>query len=327
MALTPVLVLSDGVAGHDRASAGVLAALSQHRRIDPVWLPVREVRPASRRLARLAAAATDPARWLDRGVVCAARWPPHAEIVVSAGPATAAVNIAAARRYGARNVYCGFAKWPVVGFHVLLTPVPSRARAAVLAPRPTDLDATRLPGPRPLGAPGQRTVALLLGGDSKHYAYTRGDMDALAASLAALLASRPDWSLIAFDSRRTAPHLFDVLARALGHCERLDTVRYARAGLGSNAPAFEADLAVVTEDSLSMITEAVAAARPTLVARADGYRGPRRDRREVDALAAAGRVARTTFSALTVETLERVLRPPHTSQPAALSALLQARGL
>lgn len=334
-----VLVLTDGVPGHDRASEGIVEALSRLGPVSARWLGIEEVRPRSRRLARLAASLSDPARFLGTRVRPAPdrvaprfrpaleAWPERADVVVSTGPATAAANIAAARELSARNIYCGFPKWPVRGFSVILSPVPSRSQAVVLAPRPSTVDGSALPAPRPLAAPGPRIIALLFGGESKHYAYSAADMDTLARRLAAILAARPEWSVVAFDSRRTAARLFDRFADALVPLrERVRVHRFAEGGLSSNAAAFEADAVIVTADSLSMPSEAVAAGRPTLVAAADAYRGPRRDEAEFDALAKKGLIRRVTFGGLDVAALEAAPLPPRRSQPEALARLLASRG-
>ncbi|UOM36993.1 ELM1/GtrOC1 family putative glycosyltransferase [Acuticoccus sp. I52.16.1] len=326
--MTRVIVLTDGVAGHDRTSAGILAALEHHHTLEARWIPMREKRPMSRRLHRLAAALRAPKPWIARNVDLAEPLPESADIVVSTGPSTAATNIAVARAIGARNIYCGFPKRPQLGVTALLTPVPTKARCAVFAPRPTDIDAATLRRPVPLREPGPHRIALLMGGDSKHYAYTERDMLTLARALGEILAGEPEWTLVAYDSRRTSTKLFETFADALGDVGgRVKIVRYAEAGLASNAGAFECDLILVTADSLSMVTEAVASARPTLVIAPDLYTGPRRDMNEIEALRAQRLVARACFGELSARALQTPPSPPAQSRPAALSALLRARGL
>lgn len=334
-----VLVLTDGVAGHDRASEGVVVALARRGGVAAHWLGIAEVRPRSRRLARVSAAMSDPEPWIARNVrlapdrvapAFAARavdgWPERADVIVSTGPSTAAANIAVARRYRARNVYCGFPKWPSTGFTVILSPVPSRVASVALVPRPSDIDAADFPVPRPLGAAGERRVALLFGGESKHHRYAAAEIDALAAALAATLDALPEVRLVLYDSRRTAAALFDRLVAALP-AERIIVHRFADGGIGSNRAAFAADLVLVTADSLSMITEALSAGRPTLVIRADAYRGPRRDRQEIAALAGAGLIAEATFGAVDAERLLATPVPSGTSGPAQLAEVLAARGI
>ncbi len=140
-----------------------------------------------------------PARWLERNVDLAEPLPAAADIVVSTGPSTAATNIAVARAVGARNIYCGFPKRPQLGVTALLTPVPSSARCAVFVPRPTDIDVARLRRPTSLREPGPRRLALLMGGNSKHYAYTERDMTTLAQALREILAAEPEWTFIAYE--------------------------------------------------------------------------------------------------------------------------------
>ncbi|MCF3935114.1 mitochondrial fission ELM1 family protein [Acuticoccus sp. M5D2P5] len=341
LALIDVLVLTDGVAGHDRSSDGVVAALARHHDVRPSWLGIREIRPRSRRIARFSAALMPPDRWIaDRVALAPERvatawresavdaFPEHADIVVSTGPATAAANIAIARRYRAKNIYCGFPKWPVRGFHVIVSPIPSGSAAVLEAPRPSNIDATALPAPRPLKETGPRTLALLFGGESKHYAYTHSDMTRLAASLRAILERETDWTLDVYDSRRTATGLFDAFLDALAPLgPRLTAHRFAAGGVASNADAYAADLVMVTADSLSMVTESISAARPTLVIRAENYVGPARDRLEIDTLISRRLVAATDFAALDHDVLIATPCPPRVSQPEALSRLLAERGL
>lgn len=335
-----VLVLSDGVVGHDRASEGVLAALSRHHaRVDDKWLGVRELRPRSRRVARSLAALTLPARWLATGAAtdpdrlgqewadkALDDWPKQADIVLSTGPATAAANIASGRMLGARSIYCGFPKWPVLGFSLVLSPRASRHPRVLECPRPTVIDALTLPTPRSLSEPGPRQIALLFGGETKHYAYSQADMEDLAGRCSDLLTGQPQWELALYDSRRTAPALFETLVQRLDAFGDRVSVRRFMAGTNSNSEAFRADLVMVTADSLSMITEAVAAARPTLVVGADTYAGPRRDRSELDDMTSRGLIARSKFCDIAPATLRAVTVPPRVSRPAELSRLLQARG-
>ncbi|MEM8552216.1 MAG: ELM1/GtrOC1 family putative glycosyltransferase [Pseudomonadota bacterium] len=335
-----ILVLSDGVAGHDRASDGIVNALKRLAPSEAQWLAIGEVRPRSRRLARLAAAKTDPARWLARNTrldpsrmaaplqpQSLADWPAAAEVVVSTGPATAAANIAAARRYGARNIYYGFPKFPVVGFTLLLSPLPSAARSVAVAPRPSTVANRARPAARPLERGEVRSIALLVGGDTKHHRYAQTDMTALGARCAAILSERPTWHLRIFDSRRTAPAPFSALEAALDRfADRARVTRFADAGLASNDDAFDCDVVCVTADSLSMISEAIAAERPTVAIHADAYRGPARDRREMNALHRAGLISPTSVSGLTAEVLERASIRVPAAATGSLQNVLRARG-
>lgn len=335
-----VLVLTDGVAGHDRASDGILAALARLGPVRDRWLGVAEHRPASRRIARVAAAFMPPAPYLARNVCLSpdrvaaalegravAGWPDRADVVVSTGPATAAMNVAAARRYGASNVYYGFPKVPHLGFTLLLSPVPSRCSGVVLAPRPSRIDAADLPPPRPVSTDGARTLALLVGGDTKHYRYSADDMAVLGHAVVGLLGRHPGWSLAVYDSRRTSAAPFGAFVAATEPLRpRVALHLFARGGAFSNASAYGADFIIVTADSLSMISEAIAAGRPTLVVRPAAYAAPARDRDELRTLARENLVATATLGEIGEDVIAATPRPPATSQIASLAGLLAARG-
>ncbi|MEM9224286.1 MAG: ELM1/GtrOC1 family putative glycosyltransferase [Pseudomonadota bacterium] len=335
-----VLVLSDGVPGHDRSSLGVVAALKDRHDLATNWLRISENKPRSRRMARVAAALSEPERWLAKGVSLGPNiaadgiggegvlhdWPPRADIVVSTGPSTAAANIAAARRYGARNIYCGFPKRPVLGYSLILSPVPSRSASVALTARPSEINAENLLEPRELARDEDRTVAVLFGGESKHYSYTAQDMETLADSLRAVLQDAATWECHVYDSRRTNDRTFAAFATAVADEPRIALHRFVDGGLGSNSAAFDADAVIVTADSLSMMTEALAAGRPTHVVRAETYRGPPRDQGEIARLSADGLVARSTFADFTLEGLMATPTPPRVSRVAELSALLAQRG-
>ena len=73
-------------------------------------------------------------------------------------------------------------------------------------------------------------------------------------------------------------------------------VRFDTGGLLSNLAAFESDLLLVTADSMSMISEGIAAGRPTGILSADAYKAPRRDAEELAYLVAERRAYSLRFS-------------------------------
>jgi mitochondrial fission protein ELM1 len=114
--------------------------------------------------------------------------------------------------------------------------------------------------PRPL-------VAVLLGGSNGRYRLDAGTGAKLAADLAAMMR-RDKVGVIVTPSRRTDPAVTDVIAEAIAPLGGL-----VWDGMGDN-PYFGmlalADLIVVTQDSVSMISEAAATAAPVLVAELPG---------------------------------------------------------
>ena len=115
---------------------------------------------------------------------------------------------------------------------------------------------------RQLGPPGQRYWALLLGGDGAGYRYTQADWLCLAA-LVNSLARRHDIRWLLVSSRRTGRRAEALLkghvdAACVAHaCWYRDRDEYRpEAWLGAAERAF------VTEDSMTMLSEAACALRP-----------------------------------------------------------------
>ncbi len=315
-----VLILSDGVAGHDRSSLGILTALAKHRSVNARVLPIRETRRLSRRVKRtLAGLLPFELFWKTFYRIGGEASPFNPlpltheiptdpiDLVITTGPRTSAANIAVARHLKAKNVYFGFSKWPSDGFYtVLLTserrrPHPHRAYTL----RPSELDAAELPEARPLVRNGtERHAAILFGGQSKHYYYTMADLELLAERIVALTREIPWLSWTLFDSRRSPKPEFDRLVavvRAVG--APVDFVRFGEKGLLSNNPAFTFDLVLVTADSMSMLAESIASQRPTGILFADRYQPPQRDAIEHLAMIADKRAFPITFSDLNAEAL------------------------
>ena len=315
-----VLILSDGVAGHDRSSLGILTALARHRAVEARVLPIRETRIFSRRVKRaLAGLIPFETFWKTFYRIGGEASPfnplplthavpePPIDLVISTGPRTSAANIALARHLKAKNTYFGFSKWPSDGFYsVLLTSERRRAhphRGYTL--RPSELDAAELPDARPLVSNGtERRAALLFGGQSKHYCYTMADMELLAERLIALTRDQPWLKWTVFDSRRSPEAEIDRLVEMIGASGvPVEFVRFAERGLLSNNPAFRSDLVLVTADSMSMLAESIASCRPTGILFADRYRPPKRDAIEHMAMIADRRAFPVRLSGLTAHAL------------------------
>lgn len=229
------------------------------------------------------------------------------DLVISTGPRTAPASIAIARRLRARNVHYGVSKWPSdVFFTLLLTseradPHPHRAYAM----RPSEIDAAELPDARPLAANGAgRRASLLFGGPLKRNPYTMADMEILAERLAALSRDMPWLGWTVYDSRRTPKAEFDRLVEVVrSDGAPIEFVRFSDEGLLSNRAAFASDLVLVTADSMSMLTESIAARRPTGILFADAFEPPKRDANEQQALIAERRAFRVTFSGLSADAI------------------------
>ncbi|HFD80526.1 MAG TPA: hypothetical protein ENK05_09080 [Gammaproteobacteria bacterium] len=268
-----VWVLSDGQPGHFNQSRGILAALRRIRPLQESWIALDLRIGLGRNLLRYhlnRKVHPGPARRLRAFYRMGEL--PHGgcDLVVSAGGKTSFANAWLARRLGVPNLYAGsLRRLSAELFSVVLTlePVPGAASNLVL-PLPAsaiDADEVRHRGERfhsRLGDPAQRYWLLLAGGDGAGYRYLKHDWIRLA-NLMNSLARGHGIRWLVVSSRRTgstgerllqrhleAPHL------AAGCWARQRAEYQAEDWLGAAERVF------VTEDSMTMLTEAVYARRP-----------------------------------------------------------------
>ncbi|MBV9757981.1 MAG: mitochondrial fission ELM1 family protein [Alphaproteobacteria bacterium] len=274
-------VISEAYAGLQAQALGLAeaAGLAPELRVLCPRLPWRFV-PARFWPAPLAAVAPE------------ALAPPLPQLVIGAGGVAAAVA-AALRPRGPRVVQVQHPRMDIRRFDLILaarhdglagpnvivtrtalhrvTPTRLHAAAACWAPRLAHL-------PRPL-------VAVLVGGSNGRWRLDRRAGAALAAALAGMMdADRVGLALT--PSRRTHPAVAGLLAQAL-----VPRGGWVWDGAGEN-PYFGllalADAIVVTADSMSMISEAVATRAPVMLARLPGW--SRRQAAFIAALEREGRV-------------------------------------
>jgi mitochondrial fission protein ELM1 len=224
--------------------------------------------------------------------------------VVSSGGRTLLANIALARLYGAPNVFAGTLRGlPPEAFSAVVQPYAEAAgkprHVVALKPSPVDPDAMRAPAPWPEG----RRAALLVGGPSGAHGFSDADWAGLAALVSA--PGRIVWRVVT--SPRTPGAEADRLIAAAG--PSVDGfVDFRSAGPGSIAGALDwADAVVCTEDSSSMITEAVYARRPVLALLPAERRLRPDEAGMLDALTARGLVARRAMAGIDAAEADRAL--------------------
>lgn len=225
----------DGKPGHERQTAGLIAALARRRSLNVHDIPVDGAARAGwhwlTRRAPRPDGGSAPALLIGAGRAC--QWP----------------LLAARRTYGGRAVYCMKPGLPTRWFDLCLVPQHDAAR------RGPHVEPTF--GVLNDVAPGARDRALtlvLIGGPSRHH---RWDETQVLDQIRGVLAHR-DEEIIITDSRRTPPSTRAALAAltAAG-------VTYQPAA--DCAPAWLTDMlaaaqtAWVTADSVSMIFEALTA--------------------------------------------------------------------
>jgi mitochondrial fission protein ELM1 len=282
-----LLILSDGRPGHFRQCEAMAMALARRRPVAVARTELR-LRPGlPRALAARLARALPSRAYLRVAHGLSADDFPQADLVLSAGAVTFGASIALRRLRGAPNVIAGSLRG-LDPADVTLTLLPY-ARAAQMPNhayllKPAAVDPDLLPPARPWGA-GERKLGVLVGGPTPFAAFEAEDWSALADLLRAL-AARPGLDVTVATSRRTPDAAYAAL-------EPLRTAGVSlldfRAGAPSLQPLFAADALLVTLDSMSMISEAVAARRPTLVLEPRRTR-PFRDAEIVADLAAEDRL-------------------------------------
>jgi len=256
---------SDGKPGHDAQSLGLVQALQSRCDVEVYEMP------AGRCAAALGA-------WLT-GRYAPGRELPSPDLLVGAGHATHWPLLAARRARGGRAVVLMQPSLPNALFDLCLIPehdTPHRASNVLVTTGV--LNTQRASSQR---VPEQGLI--LLGGPSPHY---RWDDTGVLAQIDALLRARPQWRWQVLGSRRTPASMLALLRDHEGlTLLPADSADHTLAVLLSSATEVR-----VSEDSVSMIYEALTCAAPTGLL-AVPRRRANRVTAGVDALVARGWVA------------------------------------
>ena len=267
--MTPlrILHLSDGRPGHYHLAEGVIAALERLRKVDTTTLQIRRRRMVPVRYLRKLATADwcAPDTLLSMGYGLDAGDISPADLIVSSGGETLPANVAAKRILGAANIFIGSRRNVAPEEFSLI--VSSYARQAktprhLVTLKPSALDPDALG--RPVHVPHYgmdrppKLAGLLIGGDSGLFRYAEEEwhrLFAFAREVARAWGTR--W--LVSTSRRTPPAIaqaaFDL---AKDKDVVADFIDYKLAGPGTLSKIFSrADVIVCSEDSSTMVSEAV----------------------------------------------------------------------
>lgn len=266
-----ILIVSDGRPGHYRQSEAIAAAIARRRNIETSRVEVRLGKAIPRALAPRLARLLPPRAYLIIAHGLSEKDFPACDLVVSAGAVTFGANIALAKLRGIPNVIAGSLRG-LDPHDVSLTLLPyARARElpnhACLI-KPAAIDPAALPKARAWAgfASGEdRTLGVLVGGPTANAAFVAPDWERLAGLLGKCAAA-PGVALRVATSPRTPEAAYAALA-ALKERANVRVIDFRVAGPGSAGPVYECDAMLVTSDSMSMITEAVAAQRPAIALR------------------------------------------------------------
>jgi uncharacterized protein len=274
--LERVLVLDEGSPGHGVQSRGLARVLAGQWDAELAEYPVRlTLRGLFRPLLRTACALAPRGLsdvWLRLAYQLPTEPPPRAQVIVTSGGRGFCYAVSLARRTGARLVYCGDpAPLPAAWCDVVLSPytIDGHPRSLATGMLLTDIGPQDIAGRgKSLRATfregtGSHLAALLIGGDSRSHAYGEEDWSALIQGVNAL--GEQGWRWLLTTSRRTPPEVEARLRREiLADC--LIQPVWWHTGPERKVPAFldAADLVLATRDSLSMLSEGVAAGKPVI---------------------------------------------------------------
>jgi len=332
-------VLSDGQPGHYNQSQGVLQALRRIRPVEASWFRVGLRLGLARNLLRGALNRSRPPRWLwPLRLACSfdALPGPECDLIVSAGGKTSFANAWLAALLKVPNLYAGSLRGlSAQRFSVVLTLEPLAGAASNLVvplpPCAVDADQVEQQGAAlrgRLGSPGQRYWTLLLGGDGAGYRYAKADWLALAQLVSALAARHGIRWLVA-SSRRTGQHAETLLQAHMDAAAVAATCWYQEADdYPRDAWLGAAERLFVTEDSMTMLTEAVCALRPVHSLRPAGAAPGPRYAEALQRFAGRGFLCRHSIAELAAspERLDvNACRPLEESPTQWLAAQLRAR--
>jgi uncharacterized protein len=296
--LLRILLLSDGIAGHYRQSEGVVAAL---RRRHDVTVQRIEIKPPAfiprRLLTRLAKIL--PQRLFLRLLRIKTERLQPADLIVSAGAMTLGANAALAKILKAPNIFSGTARgFSPDAITLTLLPYPSAAQKPghLYALKPSTVDPDNLPFLPAFTTLANQPVALLIGGSTAHVRFTPADWVALGDTIRHLANTHNiHWHIVT--SRRTPPEAYEVLDAIIPLLLSATFTDFRAQGTGSIKDAFAYPVIFATGDSLSMVSEAVAAQRRTLALMPDRV-SAFRDAEALDAMEQNGHIARIALSKL-----------------------------
>lgn len=272
-----ILVIDEGSPGHLTQSRGLATALAQACQAKVQTCSVRLktrglLRPLLRTLCKLSTHGL-PEVLLSRVYQLPSphSWP-KTDLIVTSGGRGLYYAYSLARRLQCPLVYCGDpSPLPAHWCDVILSPLPTHAQTRSIK---TDLLLTGV-SPSDIAGKGeifrnafnqtgaQYLAALLIGGDSRSHHYTPEDWQALINGVNQL--GSQGWRWLITTSRRTPQQVERQLQQALRPEFLVDTVWWhQQASPMVQAYLDAADLVLVTRDSMSMLSEAISANKPTL---------------------------------------------------------------
>jgi hypothetical protein len=270
-----VVFLADTRPGHFHVAQGVIAALARLRPVEVTRIEVKRkwIVPTRWLRRRITAKSFFPPRMLRMAYRIDADALPKADLVVSAGGETQMPNICVARFLGAPSIFCGSLLRGLgpENFSLIISSYDRDATSPrhLVVLKPSSIDPAALGRPKvvPRYGPDKRPkrAGLLIGGNAGPFRYRRAEWERLLA-FAGDVSKEWGTRWLVSTSRRTPDFVADrvaELAKDSGVVSHF--IDYRTAGPGTLPEVFsEAEVIVATEDSSTMISEAVSARLPVV---------------------------------------------------------------
>jgi hypothetical protein len=275
--MTPlrVIFLADTRPGHYHVAQGVIAALKRLRPVEVTRIEVKRkwIVPTRWLRRRINAKTFFPPRMLRMAYRIDAYALPKADLVVSAGGETQMPNICVARFLNIPSIFCGslLRGLEPENFSLIISSYDRDAGSprhmVVLKPPSIDPDALGRPASVPRYGPDRhpKRAGLLIGGNAGPFRYRRKEWERLLSFIAEVSNAWGTRWLVS-TSRRTPDSVADKIADlAKDESVVARLIDYRSAGPGTLPEVFaQADVIVCTEDSSTMISEAVSARLPVV---------------------------------------------------------------
>jgi hypothetical protein len=269
-----VLLISDDRPGHYHLAEGVIAAVGRCRPVGTSKILARRRRwIPGRTLSQLLSAGAPAAALLRAGYAIDAHDLPKVDLIVSAGGETLVPNAAVAYLTGAPNIFCGtLRRLPPEAFSLVVSSYAEHADTPrhIVALKPSGIDPDRLAPSRPAHRANPqmppRLAGALIGGDSGRFRYQPEDWLHLLQYLQASFAAHGTRWLVS-TSRRSPNSVADNLAAMARQPDSpiAEFIDFRSAGPGTLIRIFErAEVILCTEDSSTMLSEAVCARLPVV---------------------------------------------------------------
>jgi mitochondrial fission protein ELM1 len=339
--MTPlkVIFLADTRPGHYHLAQGVIAALARLRPVDVTRVEVKRkwIVPTRWLRRRINARTFFPPRMLRMAYRIDAFALPKADLVVSAGGETQMPNICVSRFLNIPSIFCGslLRGLEPENFSLIISSYDRDAGSprhmVVLKPSSIDPEALGRPDAVPRYGPWRhpKLAGLLIGGNAGTFRYRRDEWERLLGFIADVSKAWGTRWLVS-TSRRTPDFVADKLAelaKDTGVIARF--IDFRSAGPGTLLEIFaQAEVIVCTEDSSTMISEAVSARLPVVGAAPSDHRFTDDERMYRDLLIRNDRCRVRSIAELTPDSFARALaeiEPLHENPLDALAAKLKER--